>query len=49
MLTSPQVSAPLVPKIRWAGDSSQFMEFEENNSIFRIAPQPVYVKDFEEF
>jgi len=44
-----KVPAPLVPKIKGSGDTSQFMEFAENNSIFRIAPQPVYVRDFEDF
>jgi len=44
-----RVSAPLVPRIRNAADTSQFQEYEENNAIFRIAHQSVYSKDFEEF
>jgi len=44
-----KVSAPLVPRIRNAADTSQFQEYEENNAIFRIAQQSVYTKDFEEF
>jgi len=44
-----KVSAPLVPRIRNAADTSQFQEYEENNAIFRIANQSVYTKDFEEF
>jgi len=44
-----KVSAPLVPRIRNAADTSQFQEYEENNKIFQIAHQSVHTKDFEEF
>jgi len=44
-----KVSAPLVPKIRSASDTSQFQEYEENHAIFNKNPTPVYEKDFVDF
>ena len=45
-----QVSAPLVPKIRSASDTSQFQEYEENEKIFRIATDcNHHAKEFAEF
>ena len=49
IVTPPQVSAPLVPRLKGPADTAQFQEYEENNAVFRIANQSVYSKDFEEF
>ena len=44
-----QLSAPLVPKVRSAGDSSQFQEYEEDYKIFRKVNKNLHEKDFEDF
>ena len=49
MISHTKVSAPLVPKIRREGDTSQFQEYAENENMFKIAHQAVHVKDFEDF
>ena len=49
MISHTKVSAPLVPKIRKAGDTSQFQEYAENENMLKIAHQAVHVKDFEDF
>jgi len=44
-----KVDAPLIPKIKSRGDTSQFQEYEENEKLFHIASQIVHSKDFEDF
>ncbi len=41
--------APLVPKIRNAGDTSQFQDYPESDTVFKMAPVSVHDKDFDEF
>ena len=43
------MDAPLIPKIKKEGDTSQFQEYEENEKLFHIASLNAYPKDFEEF
>ena len=43
------MDAPLIPKIKSRGDTSQFQEYEENEKLFYIASQIVHSKDFEDF
>merc|ERR1712001_86341 len=44
-----KVDAPLIPKIKSKGDTSQFQDYEENEKLFRIGPHNVHAKDFEDF
>jgi len=44
-----KVDAPLIPKIKSRGDTSQFQDYEENEKLFHIASQIVHSKDFEDF
>ena len=44
-----KVDAPLIPKIKSKGDTSQFQDYEENEKLFRIAHHTVHAKDFEDF
>ena len=46
---SSQFAAPLVPKVRSPGDSSQFQEYEEDHKIFRKVTKSLHEKDFEDF
>ena len=48
-LTLIQIAAPLVPRIKGPSDTSQFQEYDENASLFRPSPIPVYPKEFEDF
>lgn len=43
------MDAPLIPKIKSKGDTSQFQDYEENSKLFQIAMQSVHTKDFEDF
>jgi len=44
-----KVAAPLVPRLKGPADTGQFQEYEENAAIFRIQPNVVHAKDFDEF
>ena len=44
-----QVTAPLVPKIKGAGDTRHFQEYEENGNVFKIKADIVHAKEFEDF
>ena len=41
--------APLVPRVSSSSDTSQFQEYEENDAIFKISPNSVYTKEFQDF
>lgn len=44
-----QITAPLVPKVKGAGDTRHFQEYEENGSVFKIKAENVHAKEFEDF
>ncbi|XP_050715594.1 cAMP-dependent protein kinase catalytic subunit 1 isoform X5 [Eriocheir sinensis] len=44
-----KIAAPLVPKLKSRGDTTQFPQYEEAKSIFRSSPDDLYTKEFREF
>ena len=47
--TRHQITAPLIPKIKGAGDTRHFQEYEENGNVFKIKTECVHAKEFEDF
>ena len=44
-----QITAPLIPKVKGAGDTRHFPEYEENKNLFKIGRDIVHAKEFEDF
>ncbi|XP_045117221.1 cAMP-dependent protein kinase catalytic subunit 1 isoform X2 [Portunus trituberculatus] len=44
-----KIPAPLVPKLKFRGDTTQFPQYEEGRAIFRTSPEDLYTREFREF
>ncbi|XP_069163555.1 cAMP-dependent protein kinase catalytic subunit 1 isoform X1 [Procambarus clarkii] len=41
--------APLVPKLKFRGDTTQFPQYEESRTTFRLSPEDLFIREFSEF
>jgi len=44
-----QITPPLIPKLKGAGDTRHFQEYEEKRDVFKIKTENVHAKEFEDF
>ena len=44
-----QCTAPLVPRVKGAGDTRHFQDYEEKRDVFKIKAENMHAKDFEDF